>query len=332
MPECYFHGSVFVTFKAKDFMKDLLTDSTFIDDLDHITECFDKTTKPRFRNADDPQYIKFGGTRDNDPSCGIRFGQLKIAGSDVSKFFQPSIDCVVQAVMDQKQSARKDLSHIVLVGGFAASDWLFERTKTIMTEKGLVVIRPENHVNKAVSDGAISFYLDHYVRSRVAKVTYGYKASILYVDTDPEHAKRSGSVHTHADGLRYLHDGFRVVLPKNTQVSETKEFAQCNLTVTFTKTTAKSRVETQVVCYRGAEENPEWVDHDASNFTILCTLVADLSNVPLKPRRNSKGEVYYIVTFDIVMKFGLTELQAQLRWLEEGIERRSPARLIYDEV
>jgi hypothetical protein len=146
-----------------------------------------------------------------------------------------------------------------------------------------------------VSDGAISFYLDHYVRSRVAKVTYGYKASILYVDTDPEHAKRSGSVHTHADGLRYLHDGFRVVLPKvrlsvsvpllmnatdhigqNTQVSETKEFAQCNLTVTFTKTTAKSRVETQVVCYRGAEENPEWVDHDACAFFIFLFSVADV--------------------------------------------------------
>jgi hypothetical protein len=98
-----------VTFKAKDFMKglsfrpfirisgvdfticraDLLTDSTFIDDLDHITECFDKTTKPRFRNADDPQYIKFGGTRDNDPSCGIRFGQLKIAGYIISLSISP---------------------------------------------------------------------------------------------------------------------------------------------------------------------------------------------------------------------------------------------------
>jgi hypothetical protein len=101
---------------------DLLTNSPFIDDLDHITECFDKTTKPRFRNESDPQYIKFGGTRDNDTNYGIRFGQLKIAGcilypyfsflgllnaiscslfrTDVAKFFQPSIDCVVEAIMD----------------------------------------------------------------------------------------------------------------------------------------------------------------------------------------------------------------------------------------
>jgi len=218
------------------------------------------------------------------------------------------------------------------VGGFASSDWLFNEVHQALGSLELNVVRPENHVNKAVSDGAISFYLDHYVRSRVARVTYGYKASILYVPSDPEHSKRNKSLHTHADGLRYLHDGFRVVLPKNTQVSETKEFAQCNLTLTFTKATGKSRVETQVVCYRGTQDNPAWVDVDPTNFTILCTLVADLSNVPVSPKQNSKGETYYIVTFDIVMNFGLTEMQAQLRWKESGVERRSAARLIYDEV
>ena len=60
--------------------KDLLKGSSFADDLDHITNCFDRTTKPRFRSIKDPQYIRFGSARDNDSKCGIRFGQLKIAG------------------------------------------------------------------------------------------------------------------------------------------------------------------------------------------------------------------------------------------------------------
>ncbi len=93
----YFHGSVFITLKAKDFLKglldpsfapstilkmflDLLAESPFADDLDLICGCFDKTTKPRFRNAEDPQFIRFGAARDNDPTCGVRFGQLKLAG------------------------------------------------------------------------------------------------------------------------------------------------------------------------------------------------------------------------------------------------------------
>jgi hypothetical protein len=41
---------------------------------------FDKETKLRFRDASDPQYIKFGTVRDKDPQCDIRSGQLKLAG------------------------------------------------------------------------------------------------------------------------------------------------------------------------------------------------------------------------------------------------------------
>jgi len=98
----------------------ILKDSNFIGDLDHITSCFDKTTKLRFAKSDEPQYIKFGSTRDNDIGRNIRFGQLKLDGygtpvlssestsdpmierrSEVAKFFQPSIDCVTQAIQDQ---------------------------------------------------------------------------------------------------------------------------------------------------------------------------------------------------------------------------------------
>jgi hypothetical protein len=57
-----------------------LQDSNYIDDLDHIIRCFDKTTKPRFRDANEPQYVKFGSTRDNDAVHNIRFGQLKLFG------------------------------------------------------------------------------------------------------------------------------------------------------------------------------------------------------------------------------------------------------------
>ena len=57
-----------------------LAESNFLDDLDHIVGCFDKTTKLRFRNAEEPQFVKFGSTRDNDGECNIRYGQLKMTG------------------------------------------------------------------------------------------------------------------------------------------------------------------------------------------------------------------------------------------------------------
>jgi len=94
----YFQGSLFVNFRATDFLKgslsysasqklifkknalEFLSESKFLNEIDHIIECFETTTKPRFRNDQDPQYIKFGSTRDSDSNCGIRFGQLKLAG------------------------------------------------------------------------------------------------------------------------------------------------------------------------------------------------------------------------------------------------------------
>jgi hypothetical protein len=89
---------------------DYLQESTFFADLDNIVEWFDKTTKLRFRNSDEPQYVKFGGVRDNDPNCNIRFGQLKLLGSDVARFFGPSVECIVRAVLDQCKIAHKPIS------------------------------------------------------------------------------------------------------------------------------------------------------------------------------------------------------------------------------
>ena len=57
-----------------------LEGSDFLDEIDHIVSCFDKTTKIRFKDDKDPQYIKFGSTRDNDANYNVRFGQLKLSG------------------------------------------------------------------------------------------------------------------------------------------------------------------------------------------------------------------------------------------------------------
>ena len=86
--------------------------------------------------------------------------------TDVAQFFQPSIDCIVRAIIEQKNVAYKKISvsfytpffkyrspnhllyfqHVVLVGGFSASDWLFSEVYELLTPLGLNIIRPENHV------------------------------------------------------------------------------------------------------------------------------------------------------------------------------------------
>lgn len=58
----------------------MLRHSRFADDVDHLVNVFDKSSKIRFKTDKDPQYVKFGGVRDNDVSLDIKFGQLKLSG------------------------------------------------------------------------------------------------------------------------------------------------------------------------------------------------------------------------------------------------------------
>lgn len=45
--------------------------------------------------------------------------------------------------------------------------------------------------SKAVADGAISYYLDHFVVGRLIRYTYGTPATVGYDHSDPDHRRHS---------------------------------------------------------------------------------------------------------------------------------------------
>ena len=65
------------------------------------------------------------------------------------------------------------------------------------------------------------------------------------------------------------------------------------------------------------------VDHLPWHVTNLRTVHVDISQVSkaLSPRRGFAGLQFYRQQFSIVLKFGLTELEAQISWVENGEER-----------
>ncbi|KAF9478436.1 hypothetical protein BDN70DRAFT_933388 [Pholiota conissans] len=332
IPQCHFHGSVFVTTFAERFLLNFLEDSPFVDDLRHIVQCFDKTTKLRFRNADTPQYVKFGSTRDNDANHNIRFGQLKLLGTDIASFFQLSVDCIVDAVLDQKENAHKPISHVILVGGFASSDYLLNQIHDVLIAAGLNVHRPDTHVNKAVSDGALSFYLDHVVRTRISKVTYGTLCAMQYEFSDPDHFRRRENLIMSRSGVKLVDGIFSRILPKNTQVSETKEFRSAYFTdYESPEAMQEDNIKHDIVCYRGNILEPKWKDIDPENYTNLCTINVEPGIIPLKRMVKPNGPgCFYRLDYDYILIFGLTELKAQVAWKEGGIEKRSEAKIVYE--
>ncbi|KDR71230.1 hypothetical protein GALMADRAFT_796078 [Galerina marginata CBS 339.88] len=327
VPQCHFHGSVFVTVRASIFLKAFLDGSRFIDEIDEIVRKFDTTTKLRFKDTNDAQYIKFGSTRDNDVTHNVRFGQLKLAGADVASFFRDSVDCIVSAVLKQRNLSKKPIAHVVFVGGFSASPWLISQVNVSLKSSGLILFVPEIPVNKAVSDGAVSFYLDHFVRTRVSKLTYGSAAALLFNPIDPSHKAREGMVYDCLDGLKRLKNGFNVILAKDIQVSETKEFRS---SYTLRRTTRDKSHTDSIWGYRGSNPNPQWFDEDRDNYTHLCSIEFDVSNLWVSCVNKDTGSTYYKVNYSLVMLFGLTEFKVQAVWMENGVEKRTPAKIIYD--
>ncbi|KDR70712.1 hypothetical protein GALMADRAFT_103100 [Galerina marginata CBS 339.88] len=332
VPQCYFHGSVFVSINARIFLEKMLSESPYIADIEHIVRCFDNTTKLRFRDDRDAQFVRFASAKDNDPGCGIRFGQLKLAGSDTASFFQPSLECIVNAVLDQRQTARKPISHVVFVGGFAANDWLYNQMNARLVPYGLTILVPNNHVNKAVSDGAVLSYLNHSVRNRIAKFSYGVKMNVHFDANNSEHQQRV--VHSfvcEVDGGRKLEGGFDVILFKDTEVEETKEFKKPYVRCSKTRSELQGPTSVAVHCYRGASMNPRWTDTDPNHYRRIGILKADLSCLPPEIKVNKvTQENYFRVDYSVILFFGLTELKGQVAWLENGVEKRSPATIIYE--
>ncbi|KAF8901894.1 hypothetical protein CPB84DRAFT_909984 [Gymnopilus junonius] len=279
-PQCHFQGSIFVTSNAKVYLENLLRDSRFIGDVPYITKCFDKTTKLRFRNTEEAQHIKFGTLRDKDPKLNIRSGQLKLNGTDVASFFEPSVQCIVESIEEQSTTSKTPIGSVFLVGGFAASDWLYTKLKEAFSPRGLNVSRPDGHTNKAVAEGAVSFYIDHFVASRVSKLSYGVECIMLYEPWNAEHKSRSDEMFVDLSGDAVIAGLFDVILPKGTKVEEGREFKHGFMRLSTNPTDFRS-VSLNIMCYRGTiclkEKPSNWFKNkDPTKFSVLCRVYATL--------------------------------------------------------
>lgn len=65
-----------------------------------------------------------------------------------------------------------------------------------------------------MADGTISFYLHHFVSSRIARVTYGLDVLRKYDDRNPEHTHRMERQFTDAHGEVLMFGAFATVLER----------------------------------------------------------------------------------------------------------------------
>ncbi|KAJ7275877.1 hypothetical protein C8J57DRAFT_1311909 [Mycena rebaudengoi] len=329
LPRCLFAGSIYVRHRAQKYITYRLQGSKWKADVEHITDCFDKTAKLLFRGTEPWSFIKFGRPSDRDEALNITGGQWKLPREIVELFFKPSLDAIVKAIEELKNDARAPLSTVLLVGGFGASDWLYSQLGIAVKRLGLTLSRPDSHVNKAVADGAVSFYLDRFVGARISRYTIGVRHDVRYDARNVEHRGRPTEVR--ANGVRYITDGFSTILRKNTRITEATEFRGYYYRVRHTATDPDLvNIKLPIFWYTGEDSDPKWLDTE-KDFETMCNVIADTRQlaINLEPKRSPGGR-YYQISYDVVLSFGLTELKAQIAWKENGEEKRGPARIMYD--
>ena len=77
-----------------------------------------------------------------------------------------------------------------------------------------LMLKKRRSDSKAVADGAVSYFLDHFVEARMSKFTYGTKVNVLYDPEVSEHLTRSSTIFTDLDGARRLPGAFSEILQK----------------------------------------------------------------------------------------------------------------------
>ncbi|KAI0318143.1 hypothetical protein OF83DRAFT_1171355 [Amylostereum chailletii] len=197
-PGCVFEGSVIVRYRAEQHLQRRLRHSKYGGQsyVDAMTDEFDRTTKKRFKPGVGDSYVKFSNsTVDRDVKLGIRNGEIKLSKDEVCGFFDPGIEEIIRAIEEQQDAAAPaSVSTYFLVGGFAASEYLYAKLNAFLNNRGSRLFRPDSHTNQAVAEGAVSFHIDHFVRTRVAKLTYGVECRTLFVPGKNSHEARRSQI------------------------------------------------------------------------------------------------------------------------------------------
>ncbi|KJA20585.1 hypothetical protein HYPSUDRAFT_1091217 [Hypholoma sublateritium FD-334 SS-4] len=309
-PDCIFAGSVFVSRRAREFLEEKLKHSKYgtPDSLDHITRKFDETTKRLFRNRNELQFILFGSPLDRT-----------LFSTVVANLFEPSVDAAVNCIKNQIDASRGMIRSVFLVGGYAASPWLFGQLQERLAPYNINVSRPDTQTSKAVADGAIGFYCDHHVSARMSKFMYGVEFLRELDPNDPEHLVRKEKLCELPSGPKLLPDAFDCILARSVKVKESTVFTRKYCTE-LTNLSMLSVFEVEIWCYRGGNVVPKWINRHEDEFSTLCVVQADLSplNGSAEPKAGKNGKKYWTIVFSVEIHFGLTEFKARIKWMDNG--------------
>ncbi|KAF9234588.1 actin-like ATPase domain-containing protein [Melanogaster broomeanus] len=159
-------GSLFLDLRFRELVKTLLADHPAHLDaasLAYFMHSFSHTDKLAFRGEiDDDTYFHFTcfNVQDpHDPSVGLVNGELAIPGNLIRReVFDPVVNQVLEMIEEQSKKIEQSIDALLLVGGFAGSEYLFKKVEDKFSGKIKVIARPAD-ADTATVRGAAQYGL-----------------------------------------------------------------------------------------------------------------------------------------------------------------------------
>ncbi|KAF9505410.1 hypothetical protein BS47DRAFT_1374308 [Hydnum rufescens UP504] len=154
-------GSLFLDLRFRDLVCSRLAGHpSHLDEasLAHFLLSFEMEKKNFHGPVDDNKYYHFRCLRPedlHDPAVGLENGELILPGFILRRdVFDPVITQVLQAIQEQLEIFNKRVDILVLMGGFASSDYLFRQVKDEFGSQIHLISRPADGDSSSVRGGA----------------------------------------------------------------------------------------------------------------------------------------------------------------------------------
>ncbi|KAF9530685.1 hypothetical protein CPB83DRAFT_892332 [Crepidotus variabilis] len=333
-PECYVTGGTFVNEAAKLFIEAQIQGTAW-----NRPECittalreFEKFAKRRFTGAQPSSYVTLDASTESATNRGIVRGRLNIPRVKMCSFFDPLINIVIDGLEECRISLRSlRLDRIVLVGGFAESEYVYSKIFDWASTLGVLLGKPDAALAKAIPHGALHWHIRAAVRGRIAKYHYGAETDVAFCSGDPDMHGRERF--TNLLGERRVRGAWQPIIGKGSRIRQNedikssfyREFGELDETTT----------EIEIYAYR-FRVPPKFFKSKGGNlkdgFIYLGTVKADLTKCfnAATFEVSPIGKMFKRLTYEVCISFEEIELKARLRWKEENKYVSGPAVISYD--
>ncbi|KAJ3786434.1 hypothetical protein GGU10DRAFT_290232 [Lentinula aff. detonsa] len=307
-------GSLFLDLRFRELVKTLLADHPAHLDpasLAYFMHSFSETEKLDYAGTRDDEtmfhFTCFNVDDPNDPSVGLMDGQLSIPGALLRReVFDPVVEQVLGLIEDQLSKVDQRVDALLLVGGFAGSEYLKQRVEEQFGPRIRVIARPAD-ADTATLRGAARYGLARrpLVASVIAPRSYIMKVK-LPAEQEDWH-KRPAYIRNNDAGHSICENRLQYLVQKGAIIRKGQR-----LTTKFCKFSQSVQDASFVAVLYTSESDKIMRYNDEGETTELCKWTVDLSSLPAFQQNAMSQSGGFYTEFEIALELDSAEVRGIL--------------------